>query len=114
MMAHDSANRVEGPNGANELVANDWMRFDQRVLAPRKPGRLQQHAIWNGDFADVVKKGAAMQRDEIRRFEMAACPERRRVARQALAVTVRSGISGFDDAGEREKQRFCGFELVDS
>jgi len=106
MVSHDRPHGLERADAAARRVADDGMFFHLLVLATRERPFLEQNTIWNRNLADVVEKGAPIERVEIRLIEAEASAERRRVLGQPLAVPLRVRIARLDDATEREKQRF--------
>jgi hypothetical protein len=88
------------------------MFLHQVIFLPRQLSLLEQHAIRNGDLADVVKKRAPIERVEVRLIELQLTAERSRVVGQAIAVAFRARIARLDDASKREKERFGRFEVV--
>ena len=103
-MTDDRPHRVERADGPAQIVANRGVVLHQRVLLPRQLALLQQHPIGDRDLADVVEKGAAMQRLEIGLVQGEMPAERGGVIGQPLAVPFGARIARLDDPSEREKQ----------
>src|SRR5581483_8451690 len=93
MMADDRSYFVERSQPRTQRVADDRMLAHHLRLLGVELAVFEQHAIGNGDLADVVEEAAPLERREIALVEPERPTEPRRVPCEPLTMAVRRRVA---------------------
>src|SRR5436309_3784692 len=112
MVAHDRAHGAQRAEPRAQCIADDRMLAHHPRLLGVERAALEQHAIGDGDLADVVQEAAALERGEIAIAKAKRAAERDAVRGEPLAMPARRRIARLDGGAEAENQRLDRLELV--
>ena len=65
MMPNNWTHILQQPQFAAQAIADHRVLLHERIFSLRQRAGLQEHRVWNADFADVMQEGSTVDGDKL-------------------------------------------------